>query len=114
MYSGRRHVVDAVLHAGGQCSAAAWHERRGGRSGGLRLAVRGVGKRWARTSERVPVGHARDQRNLLGVVFGEQGQGARIGDIDTGIDLTNGDIMPNVDVAGSCVFLYSDTPTAAV
>ena len=41
-----------------------------------------------------------------------RGKGARIGDIDTGIDLTNGDIMPNVDVAGSCVFLYSDTPTA--
>ena len=41
-----------------------------------------------------------------------QGQGARIGDIDTGIDLTNSDIMPNVDVAASCVFLYANTPTA--
>ena len=41
-----------------------------------------------------------------------RGKGARIGDIDTGIDLTNGDIMPNVDVAASCVFLYADTPTA--
>jgi subtilisin family serine protease len=41
-----------------------------------------------------------------------RGAGARIGDIDTGIDLTNGDIMPNVDVANSCVFLYADTPTA--
>ena len=41
-----------------------------------------------------------------------QGAGARIGDIDTGIDLTNTDIMPNVDVAASCVFLYADTPTA--
>jgi hypothetical protein len=41
-----------------------------------------------------------------------RGKGARIGDIDTGIDLTNTDIMPNVDVAASCVFLYSDTPTA--
>ena len=28
-----------------------------------------------------------------------RGAGARIGDIDTGIDLTNTDIMPNVDVA---------------
>src|SRR5262245_66309534 len=28
-----------------------------------------------------------------------RGSGARIGDIDTGIDLTNTDIMPNVDVA---------------
>jgi subtilisin family serine protease len=41
-----------------------------------------------------------------------QGAGARIGDIDTGIDLTNTDIMPNVDVVASCVFLYADTPTA--
>ena len=41
-----------------------------------------------------------------------RGAGARIGDIDTGIDLTNTDIMPNVDVANSCVFLYADTPTA--
>ena len=42
----------------------------------------------------------------------DQGAGARIGDIDTGIDLTNSAIMPNVDVAASCVFLYADTPTA--
>ena len=41
-----------------------------------------------------------------------KGHGARVGDIDTGIDLTNTDIMPNVDVSASCVFLYSDTPTA--
>ena len=41
-----------------------------------------------------------------------RGAGARIGDIDTGIDLRNGDIMPNVDVANSCVFLYANTPTA--
>src|SRR6478609_8919315 len=41
-----------------------------------------------------------------------RGAGVRVGDIDTGIDLTNGDIMPNVDVAASCVFLYADTPTA--
>ena len=41
-----------------------------------------------------------------------RGAGARVGDIDTGIDLTNSDIMPNVDVAASCVFLYADTPTA--
>ncbi len=37
-----------------------------------------------------------------------QGAGARVGVIDTGIDLTNGDIMPNVDLAASCVFLYAD------
>jgi len=41
-----------------------------------------------------------------------RGRGVRVGDIDTGIDLTNTDIMPNVDLAASCVFLYSDTPTA--
>ncbi len=41
-----------------------------------------------------------------------QGKGARVGDIDTGIDLTNTDIMPNVDVAASCVFIYADTPTS--
>ena len=41
-----------------------------------------------------------------------RGRGVRVGDIDTGIDLTNTDIMPNVDVAASCVFLYADTPTA--
>jgi len=41
-----------------------------------------------------------------------QGQGARVGDIDTGIDLHNTDIMPNVDLAASCVFLYASTPTA--
>ena len=41
-----------------------------------------------------------------------RGEGARVGDIDTGIDLTNTDIMPNVDVAASCVFVYADTPTS--
>ena len=40
------------------------------------------------------------------------GAGARIGDMDTGIDLTHPDIMPNVDVAASCVFIYADTPTS--
>jgi subtilisin family serine protease len=41
-----------------------------------------------------------------------RGAGARVGDIDTGIDLTNTDVMPNVDVDASCVFLYATTPTA--
>ena len=41
-----------------------------------------------------------------------QGEGVRVGDIDTGIDLTNTDIMPNVDLASSCVFIYADTPTS--
>jgi lantibiotic leader peptide-processing serine protease len=41
-----------------------------------------------------------------------KGKGARVGVIDTGIDLTHGDIMPNVDLVASCVFLYATTPTA--
>jgi len=41
-----------------------------------------------------------------------RGAGARVGVIDTGVDLTHGDVMPNVDLAASCVFLYADTPTA--
>jgi subtilisin family serine protease len=41
-----------------------------------------------------------------------QGAGARIGDIDTGIDLTHPDIAPNLDVAASCSFIYATTPTA--
>ena len=52
------------------------------------------------------------QATTAGSYSVNRGKGARIGDIDTGIDLTNGDIMPNVDVAASCVFLYADTPTA--
>ena len=42
----------------------------------------------------------------------ERGAGARVGVIDTGVDLTNGDVMPNVDLAASCVFLYANTPTS--
>jgi subtilisin family serine protease len=41
-----------------------------------------------------------------------QGAGARVGVIDTGIDLTHTDVMGNVDVAASCVFVYADTPTS--
>ena len=41
-----------------------------------------------------------------------RGKGVRVGDIDTGIDLTHTDIMPNVDVAASCVFIYATTPTS--
>ncbi len=41
-----------------------------------------------------------------------RGRGARIGDMDTGIDLTHTDIMPNVDLAASCSFIYASTPTS--
>ena len=41
-----------------------------------------------------------------------KGAGARVGVMDTGVDLTHGDVMPNVDLAASCVFLYANTPTA--
>ena len=41
-----------------------------------------------------------------------QGAGARIGDIDTGIDLTHPDLAPNLDVAASCSFIYATTPTS--
>jgi subtilisin family serine protease len=41
-----------------------------------------------------------------------QGGGARVGDMDTGIDLHNTDIMPNVDLAASCSFIYANTPTS--
>ena len=41
-----------------------------------------------------------------------QGSGVRIGDMDTGIDLTHTDIMPNVDLSASCSFIYASTPTS--
>ena len=41
-----------------------------------------------------------------------QGLGARVGDMDTGIDLTHPDLAPNIDVAASCSFIYATTPTS--
>jgi subtilisin family serine protease len=41
-----------------------------------------------------------------------RGAGARVGDIDTGVDLTHPDIAPNLDVATSCSFIYATTPTS--
>ena len=41
-----------------------------------------------------------------------QGSGALIGDIDTGIDLTHPDLTPNLDVSSSCSFIYATTPTS--
>jgi hypothetical protein len=42
-----------------------------------------------------------------------QGEGARVGIIDTGLDLRHPDIAPNLDLAASCSFIRADTPTSA-
>jgi subtilisin family serine protease len=41
-----------------------------------------------------------------------QGQGATIGVIDTGVDMEHPDIRPNLSVPLSCSFIRPDTPTA--
>jgi subtilisin family serine protease len=43
---------------------------------------------------------------------GATGQGVSVGVIDSGVDFTHPDIAPNLDVARSCSFIFSDTPTA--
>ena len=40
------------------------------------------------------------------------GAGVSVGVIDTGVDFNHPDIAPNLDVARSCSFIFSDTPTA--
>ncbi|MDQ3890941.1 MAG: S8 family serine peptidase [Actinomycetota bacterium] len=42
----------------------------------------------------------------------DRGAGTRVGDLDTGIDLTHPDLTPNLDVASSCSFIYAFTPTS--
>ena len=40
------------------------------------------------------------------------GEGVRVGDIDSGVDLTHPDIVPNLDLAHSCSFIFDHDPTA--
>jgi subtilisin family serine protease len=40
------------------------------------------------------------------------GAGVRVGVIDTGVDMTHPDILPNLDIESSCSFIFDDTPTA--
>ncbi len=41
-----------------------------------------------------------------------RGAGVKVGDLDTGIDLTHPDLTPHLDVARSCSFIYASTPTS--
>ena len=43
---------------------------------------------------------------------GATGKGVKVGVIDSGADLTHPDLLPNLDIARSCSFIFSDTPTA--
>jgi subtilisin family serine protease len=40
------------------------------------------------------------------------GDGVSVGVIDGGVDITHADVAPNLDLARSCSFIFSDTPTA--
>ena len=40
------------------------------------------------------------------------GDGVSVGVIDGGVDITHPDVAPNLDLARSCSFIFSDTPTA--
>jgi subtilisin family serine protease len=40
------------------------------------------------------------------------GAGVSVGVIDSGVDTTHADVAPSLDLARSCSFIFSDTPTA--
>jgi subtilisin family serine protease len=40
------------------------------------------------------------------------GAGVTVGVIDGGVDITHADVAPNLDLARSCSFIFTDTPTA--
>ena len=40
------------------------------------------------------------------------GHGVRVGDLDSGVDITHPDIAPNLDLAASCSFIFDHDPTA--
>ena len=45
-------------------------------------------------------------------VEGARGAGVRVGVIDSGIDYSHPDLLPNLDIALSCSFIFDNTPTA--
>jgi len=67
----------------------------------------------AGAGERISIGVDWPEQVTRDWAFGEAtGKGVRVGDIDSGIDLTHPDIVPNLDLADSCSFIFDHDPTA--